>query len=158
MYFISEDGEYRVEITEIVRATIVAHIRKANRFETGGIMVGAYSGDQRTAIVSEITGPTKDSKSGHTWFNRGVKGLKELLVRHWEIKQYYLGEWHFHPRASPAPSHQDRKQMKAIATSNQYHCPEPIMLIIGGSWESYRIAIFVLTAAGKFYALKEENI
>ena len=158
MYFISEDEKYRVEITAVVIDRMVEHIKTANRYETGGIMIGTYSEDQRTAVVSEITGPTKDSRSGYTWFNRGVKGLKELLIRQWEMKQYYLGEWHFHPKASPIPSFQDRKQMKAIAVSHHYHCPEPIMVIIGGTWKIYTLAVFVLTAAGMQYELKQETI
>jgi len=44
-----------------------------------------------------------------------------------------LGEWHFHPEASSILSEQDLQQMQQIAASDLYSCPEPLLLIIGGT-------------------------
>jgi hypothetical protein len=51
----------------------------------------------------------------------------------WRRKDgYYLGEWHFHPFGEPSPSDTASSQMREIARSPQYRCPEPILLIISG--------------------------
>lgn len=101
--------------------------------ETGGILIGLYKQDNTIAEVTKISGPPKDSKHGRYTFYRGTLGLIELLDEYWEKhQQYYLGEWHFHPNGKPVPSHQDILQMKQIANSKRYNCPEPILLIVGG--------------------------
>jgi integrative and conjugative element protein (TIGR02256 family) len=103
--------------------------------ETGGILIGKYSNDQNTAIITQVTGPPKDSKFGNTWFTRGVYGLQRLLDKTWEEKQcFYLGEWHFHPKNSPKPSNLDVKQMENITQNKDYNCPEPLLLIVNGNF------------------------
>src|SRR5258705_11873651 len=101
--------------------------------ETGGILIGKYSEDRSTAIVSLVTSPPSDSSSGHTWFVRGYVGLRELLGRVWRGRErrYYVGEWHYHPATLVEPSRDDIIQMIAIAKSVQYHCREPILLLLG---------------------------
>ena len=74
-----------------------------------------------------------DSRSGRTWFVRGIRGLQKTIDRLWTRQhEYYLGEWHFHPGGAPDPSQTDIEQVQEIAYSEQYHCPEPVLLIIGG--------------------------
>ena len=43
-----------------------------------------------------------------------------------------MGEWHFHPFASPCPSSTDVNQVKNNSKSESYHCPEVVMFIVGG--------------------------
>lgn len=101
--------------------------------ETGGILLGRYSNALDYALVTSITKAPSDSRSGRTWFVRGVRGLQSKIDNMWRRKQgYYLGEWHFHPFGEPSPSGTDSSQMREIARSPQYRCPEPILLIIGG--------------------------
>lgn len=107
--------------------------------ETGGILLGRYSSDLRMALVSHITQQPADSKSGRTWFERGVSGLQKLIDRLWKKQEFYLGEWHLHPGGTSQPSAQDILQMEKISKSDEYACAEPILLIIAGSskgpWE-----------------------
>jgi hypothetical protein len=83
--------------------------------------------------VTDVSLSPSDSIHGRFWFYRGINGLQNWLNRLWRRREYYLGEWHFHPSASAVSSPKDRTQMKKIATSQKYHCPEPILLIIGGN-------------------------
>jgi integrative and conjugative element protein (TIGR02256 family) len=107
----------------------------SDRIETGGVLVGHYSEDLSTAVVLEATPPPPDSKQGHSWFHRGVKGLKELLAQKWQSKNrtYYLGEWHYHPADRVVPSTDDFDQMGLIAHAQEYKCREPLLLIFGAS-------------------------
>ena len=100
--------------------------------ETGGILVGHYNEDLDCAFVTDVSLSPSDSKYGRFWFYRGVNGLQSWLNRLWKRKEYYLGEWHFHPFASAGFSSRDKHQMKKIANSKKYLCPEPILVIIGG--------------------------
>ncbi len=100
--------------------------------ETGGILVGYYTDKHDWAIVTDVSGPPADSRRGRVFFNRGVRGLQAFLNRLWRRKQYYLGEWHYHPLAAPIPSEIDHEQMKSFATNNAMRCPEPVLLLMGG--------------------------
>lgn len=157
MKFISQDENFFVDISRECLDCILKNVKKAGNYETGGILTGNYSDDLKTAFIKLLTGPPVDSKKGSTWFNRGTQGLKKLIDKLWSKNTYYLGEWHFHPNASPIPSGQDKRQMKEIAVSKQYNCPEPIMLIIGGNHLDYKFAVFVFTRRSEIYELKEIN-
>src|SRR5262249_3629493 len=67
-------------------------------------------------------------------FERGVDGLAAWLATLWRAprKTYYLGEWHYHPHASPDASPQDRAQMITFSRNLAYACPEPLLVIVGG--------------------------
>ena len=80
--------------------------RCSGSVETGGILVGRYTKDESTAIVTEAPPPPQDSARGRSWFHRGVAGLRGLLAKRWatELRTYYVGEWHYTPRASWNPA------------------------------------------------------
>ncbi|MDD5068870.1 MAG: Mov34/MPN/PAD-1 family protein [Candidatus Pacebacteria bacterium] len=101
--------------------------------ETGGILIGHYTDDFSTAIVTEVTPPPADSRKGPSWFIRGISGLRQLLRKRWIAykRRYYIGEWHYHPASIVEPSSNDMRQMTRIANSKDYECKNPIMLILG---------------------------
>lgn len=97
-----------------------------------------------SAIISLASGPPSDSTAGRTWFVRGINGLGRMLDKCFKSAgSYYLGEWHFHPFASPSPSSQDIQQMLTIAKDKKYNCPEPIMIILGGDPNTNSNALYV---------------
>ena len=134
-----------------------AYASVAYRQETGGILIGNYDQGQSLASIKQITGPTSDSRGSFSWFERGTRGLKKLLDENWERGFYYLGEWHFHPFNSPTPSGQDIQQMQDIAKSTIYKCPEPILIIIGGSEEHFQLRAFVSIGSKKLIELYAAN-
>jgi hypothetical protein len=78
-----------------------------------------------------------------------------MLERAWGLrKEYYLGDWHFHPFSPPNPSADDYDQMLRIASSPNWKCPEPVLLIIGGDphrqWRPYGL---VTTRRGERFSL-----
>lgn len=153
--FISQDGAYAVQISKQVELDLVDKIAAAKSVETGGIIIGAYNSTRNCALVSLVTDPPPDSKAGMTWFYRGLKGLQELINKKWKNNLYYLGEWHFHPFATANPSATDIGQMIKNSRDVKYQCPEPILLIIGGSKEAYEIRVFVFFTSGNYFELKE---
>jgi integrative and conjugative element protein (TIGR02256 family) len=105
--------------------------------ETGGILVGYYTERRDLAVTTQIPVAPGDSKFGRVGFVRGLRGLQELLKRLWNqgagVREYYLGEWHYHPGQAAEPSAQDEAQMETIAEDPGYRCPEPLLMIVGGS-------------------------
>ncbi len=127
------DGSYGLIIEAGALRDLDRMCAAAGDIETGGVLVGRYSADLTTAIVMEATPPPSDSRQGPFWFDRGVAGLREMLRRRWRSKErtYYVGEWHFHPTAHIAPSEEDVAQMYRICHDPNYHCTEPVLLILG---------------------------
>ncbi len=131
--YCSADGRFMVEVPERARRQIVGHCRRAHGDETGGILVGTYSGDLRSAKVTHVTGPARGSIATPTGFFRSVGGLQRWLDRLWSRgRGYYLGEWHWHPHADPAPSPMDHEQVQRIAGDERYACPETLLMVVGG--------------------------
>lgn len=133
LIFRSDDGRFRLVIPATVVRTLLTECLRAGYLETGGILVGAYNDRFDTAHVTDTPLAPSDSRAGGSWFYRGVRGLSRYLRQIWRMERaYYLGEWHFHPFASPTPSSADILQMSKIAEESSYRCPEPVLLILGG--------------------------
>ena len=136
--FVSDDQTFgiRIEYKEVLK--ILKICGSAGNTEVGGIVIGLYNTTYNCALVKVVTNAPSDSLRGSTWFHRGIWGLQERLNRLWYGRQYfYLGEWHFHPNHSAHASSTDIEQMREIAISEQYNCPEPILLICGGNPNAY---------------------
>lgn len=133
--FSNNDQTFQVAVPEIVIRTMLEQSILAGKMETGGILIGHYSGDHKTAIVTRAEPPPPDSRWGRTWFERGVKGIQDVLKRMWLAPQrtYYLGEWHFHPFAAPTSSHTDTTTMHQEELRFGFSCQEPILIIVGGN-------------------------
>ncbi|NJI72720.1 hypothetical protein HCX49_05840 [Sphingobacterium kitahiroshimense] len=130
--YCSDDNLFTVNITDDC-INYIKELSFNSQNETGGILIGNYQNDYSVAYISLITGPPKDSKKARFTFTRGVSGLSKILDENWGVGKYYLGEWHFHPGTSPEPSRQDVNQIHQISQTGKYECPEPILLIIGGT-------------------------
>lgn len=142
--FRSDDERFGLEIRTKELRKLLQHCLDAGGLETGGIVVGNYSQSHEIALIWDVSGPPCDSKSGATWFHRGVQGLQAWLHRLWSKNRYYLGEWHFHPGGRPIPSDTDLRQIREISDLADYRCPEPVLIIIGGSPSgSWELAVYV---------------
>lgn len=148
MLFRSDDARFTVVIPRPCVRELLARCENAGRNETGGILAGSYSDDHECATVTAIGPAPTDSEWGTTWFRRGVRGVAQWLSALWRgtTRTYYVGEWHFHPFASPRASAEDVRQLRDIARDRVYRCPEPILLIVGGNPKAeWQIAAYVAT-------------
>lgn len=131
--FWSDNRQFGVRCAEEVLQLMLRTCRQSYPHETGGVLVGFYAEPLDCALVTAASSAPSDSQTGGTWFHRGTYGLQSWLNNLWKRKRnFYLGEWHFHPFAPAVPSQTDIKQMQSIANTPLYHCPEPILIIIGG--------------------------
>ncbi len=156
----SNDRHFGVTLERAQLDELLRLCERSGPLETGGILIGRYTPRHDMAIVTCIVPPPPDSYGSATSFFRGWQGLRAVLSRFWHRRvldrQYYLGEWHFHPGAGPLPSPEDRSQMQDIARSEKYSCPEPILMIVGGGPESgWSLATHVFRRAGRELPLFE---
>jgi len=150
----TNNAEYALVVEHEPWHCIELECTKAQDRETGGILIGYYTEDESTAIITEASAPPRDSIGGGNWFQRGLAGLKTLLLRRWNQKQrmYYLGEWHYHPTMHIEPSHEDIHQLWEIRASPNYHCQEPIMLIVGQATDGVRpVRLFVFPRGKRYF-------
>jgi integrative and conjugative element protein (TIGR02256 family) len=132
--FWSLDRKFGLILPETNVSLLLELCAQSKPNETGGILVGYYTTAHDCAVVTAVSRAPSDSRHGRTHFFRGVRGLQRWIDYLWSRKhRYYLGEWHFHPGGSPHPSVTDTEQMKMFAASPDYQCPEPILVIIGGT-------------------------
>lgn len=131
--FWSKDRQFGMRCAEAVLHSMLHTCRQSSPNETGGILVGVYTATLDCALVTAASSAPSDSRMGGAWFHRGTSGLQSWLNSLWQRKpHFYIGEWHFHPFASPVPSQTDTEQMEKIANAPSYHCPEPLLIIVGG--------------------------
>ena len=126
-YYESFNGSYGVKLPDQELEYIHSLCMNSYPYETGGILIGRYSDDLKWAEITT------------------TRGIITKLKRAWQKQQYYLGEWHYHPNASPKPSALDLKTMVNLSKDEDLGCPEPILLVIGGSssnWLQY-IGVYV---------------
>jgi integrative and conjugative element protein (TIGR02256 family) len=146
--FRSKTNAFGVRIRSDTLTRVLESCRRYAPEETGGILVGYYTDALNCAVVTDASERPPDSRSGRTWFTRGTVGLQGWLDGLWRRRnrRYYLGEWHFHPGGAAEPSPTDTEQMAKITHSASYKCPEPVLLLVGGSADdrSYvRVYVFV---------------
>ena len=95
--FVTADRHLGVVLDDHVRGRLIEHCIRAGRKETGGILIGRYSDLHDQAIVTDATGPPRDSIRRRFSFVRGLVGVQRRLDGAWRHRDFYLGEWHFHP-------------------------------------------------------------
>jgi len=129
----SADSSVTVRIPTDRLAAVKDLCAEAGEIETGGILAGTYfSGSE--ALVVRATDPPSDSTHGPTTFHRGTDQVNEWLqAANERLGIQYLGEWHYHPSAPPEASDDDHDEMVSIATNESYHCPDPILVVVGGT-------------------------
>jgi proteasome lid subunit RPN8/RPN11 len=131
--YLAPDASVAVDISGAAYDDMLTAAQRADRHETGGILVGRYSEFGDRVTVAEATTAPADSQAFPAAFVRGVVGLSRRLRLAWKRGLYYVGEWHYHPYASPQPSGRDIAQIIDFSRDGRYQCPHPILVIVGGN-------------------------
>jgi integrative and conjugative element protein (TIGR02256 family) len=156
--FVSDDAQFGLEVSPSMLQDLVEVCGKAWPNETGGVLIGCYNYSHNLAYLSQIKQQRIDSRAGRTWFHRGSQGLRGLFAKLWnrppELREYYLGEWHYHPGGEPVPSSQDCVQMQTIAQDTNWQCPEPLLIIVAGRPNrDWKLGVFVFRRDRSFLTL-----
>ena len=140
----TSDRRFGIRVNPQVSTQIASWCENSAESETGGVLIGRYVEAHRIAEVIEALPPPADSRAGRHWFFRGITGLNDRLRKMWGLgRGYYLGEWHYHPGGRAKPSGTDLAQMSSISKAEEYACPEPVLLIVGGTPRAFEIRSYV---------------
>lgn len=145
LLFRDDNQLYFIELSKEVYMQMLQYCDQASPNETGGILIGRYSSDLKTAYIMQITPAPEDSKQMTDQFYRGVNGLQAILDVAWDEGQHYLGEWHSRPNGSSFPSEIDKKQMIDLSHNKQLKCPEPILVVVGRNKNIWDLSIHLYT-------------
>lgn len=113
--------------------------------EYGGILIGNYSKDQKTANVLHIIHPKK-FKNSPSFFEANITSINQEIKDYYEDSNgelIYLGEWHSHPNIPATPSSTDVNAMRAIAQDKGIKIASPILLIAHVTPQSFYINPFI---------------
>ncbi len=159
-HFRSPDKRLGTLISQAELSKAVEQCCKAGRDETGGILVGRYTAAHDCAVVTSVSDAPRDSLGGGTWFRRGVAGLQRWLNGLWKSRTYYLGNrilsrcdgWRRRKRGViSAEIEVDRNGFE-----DRHHCPEPILIIVGGDpKQDWHINVYVYVAGEGLRELPE---
>lgn len=113
--------------------------------EFGGLLIGRYINENRTALIEKIITPVRYQSSRNS-FERETTGLHGQLENYYnqEPKLSYVGEWHTHPDNYAVPSSLDLKAIHEIVQHKRVFIENPVLMIfnITPSTHSYRIYFF----------------
>jgi integrative and conjugative element protein (TIGR02256 family) len=119
----------------------------ATPFETAGPLFGRYAkptGDSSAPITTALAIEALVSvRSSGSWSCETDADAEQMMVEERWPASYFLGSWHTHPMESPEPSVEDARTLRATAESKEWNCPEPLMLIMGGTKQAPRWSIHV---------------
>ena len=112
--------------------------------EFGGLLIGNYSEDMKTCVITGTLLPKK-YKSSRYYFERGREGLLEKLeaLYNAEPRSIYIGEWHTHPDGPASPSDTDEEAMQTISEHDEVTITNPLLLILAITPEGYTFGFYV---------------
>jgi integrative and conjugative element protein (TIGR02256 family) len=116
----------------------------ANPRETGGVLLGYWSGTQAVICSLVSAGPKSQKRNDnfvpdHDFQERQIATLYKASGR----LHTYLGDWHSHPDGLPLPSGLDRRTLKKIARYGPARAPMPLMLIVAGRPGDWQVAAWI---------------
>ena len=119
--------EYQNDLILKIESLALKHYPK----EFGGFLIGYYSDDLKTLVLTDVLSPN-EYRSHRALFERSTGGIKEKLLELFKLnkKRYYVGEWHSHPNGSSRYSSTDLNAMQSIANSETIRIKNPILLIL----------------------------
>ncbi len=109
----------------------------AGKFETGGVLVGAWDRDRKIIYVAGYLGPPPDSVQTRSRFVRGIVGLDQAMKELSTITLEnlgYVGEWHSHPEYHESNlSADDREFLQRMKALTLLEDAPALMMIAGNN-------------------------
>ena len=134
-----------INIPEKLAKKIRTHTGKHVPKEFGGVLLGNYSDDKKTANITYVIIPSKyqNTEVSFQWDPADVhKKIEKRYVKS-DGKEIYIGEWHSHPNGSVKYSGKDIKAIQDIANDSQVKIDSPMLLIFGAGTTMSKIGVYV---------------
>lgn len=97
-------------------------------------------------VVDQVIGPGPNARHERYRFEPDIRWQHAKIADHYYATggtSTYLGDWHSHPGAIHGRlSSIDRKALRIINSEPEAQCPEPLMVILWGKPEAWKIAVW----------------
>lgn len=123
----------KFKINENIKETLCKYKQTGSRSETGGMLVGSTSINEKIIEINDLTEQIEQDKATRYTFLRSNEH-NYILNQKWiesNFKKMYLGEWHTHPQIKPMPSMQDEKNWRYLLKNSVTETKFLIFIIIG---------------------------
>lgn len=130
----SSSSSPSIYLSRSIHQWILTRARSSYPLETGGVLVGYWSSDWKSVLVTGVIGAGPAATNERTSFTPDSEWQADQLARLYEEsgrRHGYLGDWHSHPNVVPRPSWRDRLVARKIARSEPARAPRALMLIAG---------------------------
>lgn len=134
-----------VWIDSSVLASILKDARKHYPYETGGCLLGYFSG--ASAIIEAMIGAGPKAIHKRTGFSPNHDWQEKQIAKIYKSSNRlctYLGDWHSHPDGPTMLSPLDKVVLKSIAFHSEARAERPLMLIVSphheedfGVWRTF---------------------
>lgn len=121
-------------ISTIVLDATCKEATRAYPLETGGVLLGYWSGYDAVIVGSVGPGPaaihgTDHYRPDHEYQRAGIAAAYAESAR----RVTYLGDWHSHPGGPAGLSKLDMETLRGIARHRRARAPHPLMLVLSGT-------------------------
>lgn len=103
----------------------------ARPWEVGGWLLGYWTADERTLVVTHATPPA--GRGTPLGVKVSGRGHSERFDEAWEQSGghvTFLGDWHTHPGCAGVPSRRDRHAITQLARDCDFGTPRPLTAIV----------------------------
>lgn len=118
----------------ILTDPVVEHFRRyrqRRRYqrEAGGQLFARFDGGRIT--VEEATGPRRTDRRTRTSYLPDRRAEQAEILKHHARGLHYVGDWHTHPEALPAPSRPDAASIAECVAKSTHHLNGFVLIIVG---------------------------
>lgn len=127
--------------------------------ETGGVLLGYWSADEQSTLISDASGPGPRATHRRFDFAPDAKFQEAYVAQAYEDSgrvSTYLGDWHSHPGGGDELSPTDVATLWRIARYARARARRPMMAILSGTRGRWSLAVWVLRSRGCFLRPRAE--
>ncbi len=117
--------------------------------ERGGILYARFEG--RETRIEEASGPLRATSAGRFHLRTSRAAERVDIREHYEQGLHFVGSWHTHPQAIPAPSAVDSARMVSNFTESRHDLKGFVLVIVG--LEPFPRGLSVTVHTDKFFRL-----
>lgn len=132
LYKCQGSSGWEIRLSNGLSSKFISLCRENGNVETGGVLVGVANYKTKSIHVLDIVEEPQDSKGTCSGFQRGIKGLPDLIntIKHETGGVIgYIGEWHTHPMDLDRLSTRDENTIEELIEINR-RTPIPTCAII----------------------------
>ena len=116
--------------------------------ESGGSLMGYWDKSGREVVITDVVEPGPKARHARTSFTPDYEFQEQRIADIYSASgriHTYLGDWHSHPNGPAALSGTDTRTLKNIASFPQARAAKPIMILLSGRPEVWKVTAWSLS-------------